>query len=299
MSDRFSSPQAGPAPEFGGKPTLPSPLAIATELWLVVVIGQAVAYAGQYPAASDAVRQVARDRSTGATAEEVRMLTSTGTVVGIYVAAGVVLALISLLVVWLARSGRNWARLVLVFFSAYIVVQTVRGLFADTASSWTTIPAVLSGVAALGAAWLLMQRDSEAYCRAMAAFRHGGSTGGQRAADGNQPPWPPQQYSPPSQRQGPPQNQQPGYDPSARYDPHAHDPRQQGPRYTPPPTGAFGGPPPLYPQNPPRSDDRPQPDRWEPAQGENVSERPPRRPGDTTDYGSGHSGRDDRGESRP
>ncbi len=319
MSDRLTPPTDGSAPEPGTKPALPSPLAIATELWLVVVAGQAVAYAGQYPTASDSVREAARNASSGASAEEIRTLTSTSTVVGVYVAVGVLLSVLSLLVVWMARTGHNWARMVLIFFSAFIVVQTVLGLFGDSASSWTTIPAVLSGVAALGAAYLLMQRDVETYCRAMAAFRKGGAVGGPNQGgypqppytQGQQPPYPqnPQQpYQPPQQSHRPPS--QPGYDPSARYDPHAYDP-QGPPRYTPPPqTGPYGAPPPLYPSQPDDRrpdhrypDDRGQPPQWEPARGENVRERPPNRPAggtaDGRDTDRRDTDRDDRGESRP
>jgi hypothetical protein len=190
--------------------------------------------------------------------------------------------------------------MVLIFFSAFIVVQTVLGLFGDSAASWTTIPAVLSGVAALGAAWLLMQRDVETYCRAMASFRKGGAVGGPDQGGHTHPPFPqaPQQpYQPPQQSYRPPT--QTGYDPSARYDPHAHDP-QGPPRYTPPQTGPYGAPPPLYPSHPDsrRPDDRAQPQQWEPARGENVRERPPSRPDDDP-ADRRDTGRDDRGESRP
>ncbi|MBE7162034.1 MAG: hypothetical protein INR72_12380 [Williamsia herbipolensis] len=301
MSDRLSPPPGGSAPEPGAKPTLPSQLAIATELWLVVVLGQAVAYASQYPTASDSVREAARNASSGASAEEIRTLTSTGTVVGVYVAVGVLLSVLSLLVVWLARTGHNWARMVLIFFSAFIVVQTVLGLFGDSAASWTTIPAVLSGVAALGAAWLLMQRDVETFCRAMAAFRKGGAGGGPPSV--GQPPYPQQPYQAPQQPYQPPQQSyrpptQPGHDPSARYDPHAHD-TQGPPRYTPPPTapGSYGAPPPLYPSYPERrSDGDAQSGGWEPARGENVRERRPGRPDDVAGDRPDTSGRDDRGE---
>lgn len=306
MSDRVTPSPDGSAPEPGAKPPLPSQLAIATELWLVVVAGQAVAYAGQYPTASDSVREAARNASSGASAEELRTLTSTPTVVGVYVAVGVLLSVLSLLVVWLARTGHNWARMVLIFFSAFIVVQTVLGLVGDSASSWTTIPAVLSGVAALGAAWLLMQRDVETYCRAMAAFRKGGAVGGPLPGGHPQPPYPqnPQQpYQPPQQSYRPPT--QTGHDPSARYDPHAHDPHAYGPqgspRYSPPPqTGPYGAPPPLHPSHPDdrRPDDRAQPPQWEPARGENVRERSPNRSdGESADRRD--TRRDDRGESRP
>lgn len=309
MSDRLTPSPDGSAPEPGTKPSLPSPLAIATELWLVVVAGQAVAYAGQYPTASDSVREAARNASSGASADEIRTLTSTPTVVGVYVAVGVLLSVLSLLVVWLARTGHNWARMVLIFFSAFIVVQTVLGLFGDSASSWTTIPAVLSGVAALGAAWLLMQRDVETYCRAMAAFRKGGAVGGPYQGGppaGSQPPYPQNSqtpYQPPQQPHRPPS--QSGYDPSGRYDPNAYDPHaydpQRPPRYAPPPhTGPYGAPPPLYPPHPEdrRPDDRAQPQQWEPARGENVRERPPRHSDDDS-VDRSDTGRDDRGESRP
>ncbi|MGJ0117971.1 hypothetical protein ACQ7HM_02090 [Williamsia sp. MIQD14] len=297
-------PNQGTHPESSPqnpKPTLATPMAIGTELWLVVIAGQAIAYGGQYSAAADSVRRAAREAST----EQSDLMASTGLIVGVFVGVGVVVTAVSLLLVWLARSGHNWARLALSFLSGFLVVQAVFSLFGDGGPAWTTIPSVISGVAALGAGYLLLQKDSEKFCRDMAMYRRGGATPTPYPA-ALYPPnaFPPAQY-PPSQyppSQYPANQYPPAQYPPAQYPPAQHPPAQYPPappqydpnRYQPPAQQNQGsaqhgdqqpGPyydphaydprtfdPQAYQQAPPTppADDR---SSARPATGENVRER--------------------------
>ncbi|GGF22383.1 phage holin family protein [Williamsia phyllosphaerae] len=175
-----------------GKPTLVNSMAIATELWLVVVLCQIIASIAEYSTVTDSFRDSVRETS-GASASEVDLVTSSGFLVGVFVVATAIIAAVSLLIVWLARTGHNWARLVLSFFSAFLVVQAVLALFGDNGATWATIPTVIGGVAALGAAYLLLQRETETYCKAMATYRKSGGT----PPPG--PGWPPNGGPPPNQ----------------------------------------------------------------------------------------------------
>ncbi|MGU3291928.1 hypothetical protein [Williamsia sp. M5A3_1d] len=308
-------PNQGTHPDPGPgnpKPTLAAPMAIGTELWLVVIAGQAIAYGGQYSAASDSVRRAVREAST----DQPDLVASTGLIVGAFVGVGVVVTAVSLLLVWLARSGHNWARLVLSFLSGFLVVQAVFALFGDAGPAWTTIPAVISGVAALGAGYLLLQKDSEKFCRDMAVYRRGGATPTPFPPGSYPPaPYPPTQYPPnpyapnvypPAQgpsnqypspqvpspqydpnRYQPPTQQDQGYQPpSPYYDPHAYDPRTFEPQ-------AYQQAHDSTPSTPP-SDDR---SSARPATGENVRERDLSAP-DERSGGASPDGASPDGESR-
>lgn len=178
-------PYGGSSPESPGKPALASPMAIATELWALIILAQCVVFGGQYQVAFDAADEVSRDMPEGDLPD--------GAIWAVYVIVGLTLAAVFGVLAWLARSGRNWARLLLGFVSFYLVVQTVSAFFIEDADHWTMIPTVIGGVAALGAGVLLMHRDSDKYCKDMAAWRKS-----QSGKDG-QPPWspgPPSQYPP-------------------------------------------------------------------------------------------------------
>ncbi len=224
-------------------------MAIATELWLLVIVCQVVAYVGQYPSASDSVRDAARSSSSGLNSDEIDLMTSTGLVVGVFTAVGVILAGVSLLVTWMARTGRNWARLALTFFSAFLVVQAILALFGDTGPRWTVVPTVIGGVAALGAAYLLVQKETEKYCKDMITYR---KSGGAAQGAQNHLPYPPQQYPQPGQAYYQP-NQYPsgqhqGPYPQNPYQPNPYQPNpyQPGQYPTPDPHGQF--PQGRYPQ---------------------------------------------------
>ncbi|MBJ7290715.1 hypothetical protein [Williamsia sp.] len=205
-----------------GKPTLVNSMAIATELWLVVVLCQIIASIGEYSTVTQSFRDSVRE-TKGATAQEVDLVTSSGFLVGVFVVATAIIAAVSLLIVWLARTGHNWARLVLSFFSAFLVVQAVLALFGGNGATWAMIPTVIGGVAALGAAYLLLQRETETYCKAMATYRKSGGT----PPPG--PGWPPNGGPPPGQYfphgQYPQQGSYP-YPPQQQYpDPNRYQPR--------------------------------------------------------------------------
>ena len=181
-------PYGGSSPESPGKPALASSLAIATELWALIILAQCVVFGGQYQAAFDAADEVSRDMPEGDLPD--------GAIWAVYVIVGLTLAAVFGVLAWLARSGRNWARLVLGFVSFYLVVQTVSAFFIEEADHWTMIPTVIGGVAALGAGVLLMHRDSDKYCKDMAAWRKSQSHKDGQAHNGGQAPW---SYGPPGQ----------------------------------------------------------------------------------------------------
>ncbi|MBT0565976.1 7TM-DISM domain-containing protein [Williamsia sp. CHRR-6] len=223
----WSTPSGPPEPERT-KPTLATAMAIATELWLVVILGQAVAYLGQYSTLADSVRRSAREATTQA---ERDLGSNTAFIIAIYIAGALVLTVISLFLVWLARNGYQWARLTLTFISAFLVIQTVFALFDSVGPRWVTVPSVLSGVAALGAAYLLAQKECETYCTEMAAYRQArrpfaGSGSGPGGPYPPAPypgsPYPPQQYpAPPYPRQSYPA---PPYPPQS-YPPQSYPPQ--------------------------------------------------------------------------
>lgn len=192
-------PYGGSSPESPNKPALASPMAIATELWVLIILAQCVVFGGQYQVAFDAADEVSRDMPEGELPD--------GAIWVVYVIVGLTLAAVFGVLAWLARSGRNWARLVLGFVSFYLVVQTVSAFFIEEADHWTMIPTVIGGVAALGAGVLLMHRDSDKYCKDMAAWRKS------QSHKGGQAPWP----------QGPPS----GYPPNPTYpNPYQQYPQQ-------------------------------------------------------------------------
>lgn len=158
-------PVTGPTPPTD-RPTLVSSMAIATELWILVTIAQIVTVCGQFTLLGDQVDQVRDDM-----AEQGQPVSYAVVVAIVIVMAVVMIGGICGTLTWLARSGRNWARIGLGFLSFYLVVQTVYAFFVDGADHWTMIPTVIGGVAALGAGVLLVHRDSDKYCKDMAAWR--------------------------------------------------------------------------------------------------------------------------------
>lgn len=158
-------PVTGPTPP-AGKPTLASSLAIATELWVVVTVAQIVAVCGQFTQVGDQIDQVRADM-----AEQGQSISSGALIAIVIVTAIVMIGGVCGTLTWLARSGRNWARLGLGFLSFYIVVQAVYAFFVDGSDHWTMVPTVIGGVAALGAGVLLVHRDSDKYCKDMAQWR--------------------------------------------------------------------------------------------------------------------------------
>lgn len=225
------SPGAGTEPT-SNKPAIPNATAIATELWVLVIIAQCVIFGSQYRQFFDTADDVAKDNPDAQLPD--------GVVWAVIAVTGLVLAVVFAGLTWLARIGYNWARLVLGFFSFFLVVQTVSAFFADSSDTWVMIPTVIGGVAALGAGVLLMHRDSDKYCKDMTRWRKEKK---QRPPSyynsGNHynAPYPPQPYSQPQPQQyGPPQQygqpDQYGQQPQQWQQPHGQDqPYPQAPRY--------------------------------------------------------------------
>ena len=165
----------GPLPDDASgapsRPARPDSVSIASELWLVVVIGQIVAFFAQYQGIADSIREQVHAGSEGVPANQVTFMTSTPFIVTVLVGVAVVLSVIPLVFVWLARRGYNWARVVVAAMGVYVTVDMIWAFFVGRDPVWAMVPTVLSGVAGLGATILLMRRESDTYCRAMAEFR--------------------------------------------------------------------------------------------------------------------------------
>ncbi|GAA3700538.1 hypothetical protein [Gordonia hankookensis] len=207
----MTAPTQPAPPDQGTRPDRPDAMSIATELWAVVIIGQIVAFIGQYPSLRDAWDRQIRTLPADTPREQVDLLTSNGTLIVVLAIFGVALTVVSAGLVLLTRNGYNWARLIVAAMGVFITVNLVFSLFGDVAPRWVMIPMIISGVAGVGASVLLLRRESEQYCRDMAAHR-------------KRPPQPPQ-YP-----------QHPQYPPHPQYSQHPHHPQQ--PQHQPgPPTG--------------------------------------------------------------
>lgn len=150
-------PPSGP-PE---RPALAGTMAIATELWLVVIAMEIVTAIGMYQSVRDSYADGA---SKSQQVSDPMFLTA-------YIIGNVVLATISLLIWWYAREGRKVARMLLSFGAVYVVVQTVMAFFAQPDPRWVMIPTVLAGVAGLGVAAMILNRDTERFCAEMDQYR--------------------------------------------------------------------------------------------------------------------------------
>ncbi|MDL9945158.1 hypothetical protein QSJ19_06050 [Gordonia sp. ABSL11-1] len=233
-----------PAPtDPGTRPERPDAISIATELWAVVILGQLVAFIGQYPWLRDAWDRQIRTLPADTPAEQVEMLNSSGTLIVVLAIFGVALTAVSTFLVLMTRSGYNWARIIVAAMGVFITVNVVFTLFGDIEPQWVMIPMIISGVAALGGSVLLLRRESEQYCRDMTAHRRrpqypppgagpGASAwpGGPGHQQGQTPPWTygggqhnPPQHNPPQHnapQPNPPQHSNPSHHP------YPHNPAQ-------------------------------------------------------------------------
>ena len=161
-----------PAPtDPGTRPARPDAIAIATELWAVVILGQLVAYIGQYPWLRDAWDRQIRTLPADTPREQVEMLTSSTTLIVVLAIFGIALTAVSTFLVLMTRSGYNWARVIIAAMGVFITVNVLFTLFGHIEPQWVMIPMIISGVAALGASVLLLRRESDQYCREMTAYR--------------------------------------------------------------------------------------------------------------------------------
>lgn len=181
-------------PEPPVRPKLIDSIAIATELWVVVIVARTVAEFGQL----STLRAVVEEQISSApkdTAPAVldawRGMSSTGFLIGMLVVATLVVGGITLTLMWFARQGHNWARLLLAGASLYVVVSTLWGLFiVGVTPSWVAIPLIVAGVAAGGAVVALMRRDAETWCADMALYRRQSKAFAAMSAFRSGPGWP-------------------------------------------------------------------------------------------------------------
>lgn len=152
-------------------------MAIATELWLVVIVARLVAEVGQYPAIKsmmdEEVAKAAKDRSSPReTVDLLRTLASPGVLITGLVIGALVVTAATVALLWFARQGHNWARLLLAGASLYVVVSAVLSVvFFGIDPSWVAVPLIVAAVAAGGAIAGLMRRDTEAWCADMTLYR--------------------------------------------------------------------------------------------------------------------------------
>ncbi|GAB33135.1 hypothetical protein [Gordonia otitidis] len=184
------------------RPKLPDSVAIACELWIVVVIARTITAILQYPALRKVMEENVANLPADTPRSETDMFTSTGFIVTVIVITAVVMSAISLTFVWFARKGYNWARVLLGAMGAFVLIDMVSSLIAGVEPWWVGIPLIISGIAALGATVLLLRRESDAYCRAMAEYRR-------QPRFQPQPMYPVQSYPPPYGQGQPPAGQGP------------------------------------------------------------------------------------------
>ncbi|MFT4044993.1 MAG: hypothetical protein QM673_17665 [Gordonia sp. (in: high G+C Gram-positive bacteria)] len=241
------------------RPALVDSVAIATELWIVVIIARAVALFAEYPTLRSMLDERVSQISPDVSASEIDALLSPTVLVTALVITAVVLIAVSIAVAWCARRGYNWARVVLGAMGFYIVVDTVFSLLDSIEPRWVAIPLVIAGVGAFGASVLLLRRDSDTYCREMAEFRKHGPI----APSVQYPYGPSNPYGPPLQQTGPvqPGPYQPGSYQPGPYQPGPYQPGQGG-SY---PSGQWAPRPPVeHEENSPSSPADPTADAADP-----------------------------------
>ncbi|MET9202457.1 hypothetical protein [Gordonia sp. NPDC003585] len=213
--DPTSGGSAGPGDSGAPvRPKLPDSIKIASELWIVVVLGQIVAFFAQYSALAKSIRDSVHEGSAGVPADQLEFMTSTGFIVALLIGVAVVLSVLPLVFVFFTRRGHGWARVIASAMGVYVTVDLLLAFFSDRDPVWSMVPTVISGVAAIGATILLMRPESDKYCRAMAEFRKPRPVLGPPspypypyppAGYSPQPPYPPQYGPGPPQPQVPPQ----------------------------------------------------------------------------------------------
>ncbi|GED98992.1 hypothetical protein [Gordonia crocea] len=165
-------PAPGPVAEPPARPALPSPIAIATELWLVVIVAMTVVQVGSYGLVKDAMdkrlAELPKDANES-TREFAEMLTNPALIVTSLIMSVVVGAAIALTALYFVRAGYTWARVLLCGLSAWVLLGAA---FAFAGSrTWTQVPEIIAAGCAGGALILLMRRESDTYCREMTQFR--------------------------------------------------------------------------------------------------------------------------------
>ncbi|GAB17877.1 hypothetical protein GOEFS_041_00310 [Gordonia effusa NBRC 100432] len=157
------------------RPKLVESMAIALELWLVVIVGRIVASCGLFQTVkSNADGQLTNplNGNSEANTELIRSLSSTWALIAMLVVSAIIVGGISLTVMWFARQGYNWARMVTAGASLYVVVTTILDITVfGVEPTWVGVPLIIAGVAAGGALVALLRRDTEKWCADMALYR--------------------------------------------------------------------------------------------------------------------------------
>ncbi|MDY6809005.1 MAG: hypothetical protein SW127_08295 [Actinomycetota bacterium] len=167
----MTAPHQPASTEPGARPRRPDAVAIATELWVVVILGQLVAFIGQYPSLREAWDRQVNTLPADTPREELDLLNSSATLIAVLALVGLALTVVSAVLVLLTRNGYNWARIVIAAGGVFLAVNLVFMIFGEVDPVWVMVPMVLSGVAAIGASVLLLRRESEQYCRDMSEHR--------------------------------------------------------------------------------------------------------------------------------
>jgi hypothetical protein len=168
-------PSAMPGPNEFEKYTAPVDVETARHLWFgVVVLGLFGLVLGMYSVFTDRdayVQQLleqvkAQDPSVTVSAETVDSVLTAG--IAVAAVFGIAMAALFWLVVTKMRAGKMWARAVLTFFGAIIVVTSIPSLFALTASGGavsilTSVSGILQAVLAAGAIVLMHRKESTQY----------------------------------------------------------------------------------------------------------------------------------------
>ncbi|GGF95862.1 hypothetical protein GCM10007304_07170 [Rhodococcoides trifolii] len=168
-------PSAMPGPNEFEKYTAPVDVETARHLWFgAVLLGLFGLVLGLYSVFADRdayVRELlqqvqAQDPSVTVSADTADSVLTVAIVVAVLM--GGLVAALFWLVVTKMRAGKLWARAVLTFFGAIVVVTAIPSLFALTASNGatsvlTSVSGILQAVLAAGAIVLMHRKDSTRY----------------------------------------------------------------------------------------------------------------------------------------
>lgn len=171
-----------PAPPAEQSPKRPESLQTAWQLVLFAICCELVVFGATYPAMREQALTYAKDAADNPNGpQNVDTFATVVAIAGMALSAVIALVL-TLGALWLVLRGVGWARFVLSWIAAVVAVMMFLDVIGvvfgfstgDSAAqlpTWTMIPRILGGVAALGASIALMHPDTKKYVDAVAAFR--------------------------------------------------------------------------------------------------------------------------------
>ena len=140
-----------------------------------------IALVGLYPMMRSEIVTMAQDaaKEQPEAGIDPESMATFSTIAGLVIVAliGITIAGLLALMVW---QGRGWARIALSFIAVFIAVMTVFDVFGTVFGvqpegpqipTWVMVPRILAAVAAIGAAWVLMNAASTQFCKAMDEYR--------------------------------------------------------------------------------------------------------------------------------